>query len=351
MIGRATVETLRPRRRPPAWVGAVLLPIAGVLLALLIGAVLIAIARVNPLTAYAALVKGAVGGGRQLTETALLATPLLIIGLGMTVAFRCRVWNIGAEGQYTFGALAGGIVSLALPGIPQAPLAVLMLLAGVAAGAVWAGLAAVLKVRYRVSEIISTLMLNYIAYYLMLFMARVPFKDPSSNLPQTAKLTPMPTIFDSRLHVGVALALFLVPVVYVLLFKMPIGFRWRAVGSNPNTARFAGINVERQIITALMFSGALAGLAGILQVSTLIGRLKDGISGGFGFTAILVALLGRLNPVGVLIAAVFFAVLNNGAEAMSISANVPVAIATVIQALVVLFMLGGDALARRLSQG
>jgi general nucleoside transport system permease protein len=350
VIGRATVETLRPRR-VPGWVRAVLFPLVGVLLALLVGAMLIAIDRVDPLAAYAALIRGAVGGPRQLTETALLATPLLIIGLGLTVVFRSRVWNIGAEGQYTMGALAGGIVSLALPGIPQALLVVLMLLAGIVGGALWAGLAAVLKVRFRVSEIISTLMLNYVAYYLLLFMARVPFKDPSSNLPQTARLAPMPTLFGSRLHIGVAIALLLVPIVYVLLFKMPIGFGWRAVGSNPNAARFAGINVERQVMTAFMFSGALAGLAGILQVSTLIGRLKDGISGGFGFTAILVALLGRLNPVGVLIAAIFFAVLNNGAEAMSISANVPVAIATVIQALVVLFMLGGDALARRLSQG
>src|SRR5262249_7071721 len=139
-------------------------------------------------------------------------------------------------------------------------------------------------------------------------------------------------------------------VVYVLLFRMPVGFRWRAVGSNPNVARYAGIHVGREVLTAFLFSGALAGLAGIIQVSTLIGRLKDGISGAFGFTAILVALLGRLHPVGVLLAALFFAVLDTGAEAMSISANVPVAIATVIQALVVLFMLGGDAVARRLAE-
>src|SRR5215831_8806585 len=349
MVGRATLETLRPQRGIPDWVTAILLPLVGVLLALLVGAVLILLVHVDPVTAYSALIKGAVGGPRQLTETALVAAPLLIIGLGLTVVFRSQVWNIGAEGQYTVGALAGGIVSLALPSVPSVMLVALMLLAGLLGGALWAGLAALLKVRYRISEIISTLMLNYVAYDLLLFIARVPFKDPSSNLPQSARLVPMPTLPGSILHIGVIIGLILVPIIYVLLFKMPIGLKWRAVGSNPNVARFAGIQVERTAISALVFSGALAGLAGIIQASTIIGRLKDGISGGFGFTAILVALLGRLHPVGVLFAAMFFAVLNNGAEAMSISANVPVAIATVIQALVVLFMLGGDALARRLS--
>lgn len=346
---RASVLIVRPVMRLPGWLRAVLLPILGGVLALLAGALLIALAGVDPLAAYAALFRGAVGGPRQLTETTLLATPLLIIGLGLTVAFRSQVWNIGAEGQYTIGALCGGIVSLALPSAPLPLLIALMLIAGVVGGALWAGLAALLKVRSNINEIISTLMLNYVAYYFLLFMARVPLKDPSSFLPQSSKIVPLPAL-PNRLHIGVAIALILVPVVYVLLFKTPIGFRWRAVGSNPNVARYAGIRVNRQIVTAMLFSGALAGLAGIIQVAALTGRLKDGISGNFGFTGILVALLGRLHPAGVLFAAVFFAMLNNGAEAMSVSAKVPVAIATVIQAFVVLLILAADALARRLRE-
>ena len=347
---RTSALVMRPLMRLPGWLRAVLLPIIGGLLALLAGGLLIAIAGVDPLAAYGALFRGAVGGPRQLTETTLLATPLLIIGLGLTVAFRSQVWNIGAEGQYTIGALCGGIVALALPDTPLPILTTLMLVAGVIGGALWAGLAALLKVRSNINEIISTLMLNYVAYYLLLFMARVPLKDPSSFLPQSGKIVALPAL-PNRLHIGVAIALILVPIVYVLLFKTPIGFRWRAVGSNPDVARYAGIRVKRQIVTAMLFSGALAGLAGIIQVSALTGRLKDGISGNFGFTAILVALLGRLHPAGVLVAAVFFAMLNNGAEAMSVSAKVPVAIATVIQAFVVLFILAADALARRLREG
>jgi len=346
-VTHASTLITRPVMRLPAWLRAVLLPILGGVLALLAGALLIALAGVDPLAAYAALFRGAAGGPRQLTETTLLATPLLIIGLGLTVAFRSQVWNIGAEGQYTIGALCGGIVSLALPNVPLPLLVALMLIAGLIGGALWAGLAALLKVRSNINEIISTLMLNYVAYYFLLFMAREPLKDPSSYLPQSGKIVPLPAL-PNRLHIGVAIALILVPVVYVLLFKTPTGFRWRAVGSNPNVARYAGIRVSRQIVTAMLFSGALAGLAGIIQVAALTGRLKDGISGNFGFTGILVALLGRLHPAGVLVAAVFFAMLNNGAEAMSVSAKVPVAIATVIQALVVLFILAADALAQRL---
>jgi simple sugar transport system permease protein len=296
------------------------------------------------------MIAGAVGGPRQITETLLKTGPLLLMGLGLLVAFRGRVWNIGGEGQYFMGALAGAVVGLAFQeSWPATFLIPAMLLAGVVGGALWAGLAALLKIRRGINEIITTLMLNYIAEFTVLYLARGPLKDPESFLPQSAQLVGaarLPTLFGSRIHIGVLLALLLLPLVYLLLWKTPLGFRIRAIGSNQKVARYAGMNVGWGIAFALMFSGALAGLTGAIEVSAIHSRLKDGLSGGYGFTAILVALLGRLHPVGVLFAALFFAALSNGAQSMHSIYGIPIALVQVIQALIVLFVLATDALAR-----
>ncbi len=329
---------------------AIAAPVAGALVGLLIGALLIRIAGADVLDAYTTMVRGAFGGSRQLTETILKAAPLLLVGLGLTVAFRARVWNIGGEGQYYMGALLGGVIALTFSDWPRPLLLVAMLLAAAVGGALWALLAGVLKVRWGMSEIISTLMLNYIAILLIEYMARGPLQEPGGYLPESAQFVPaarMPVILGSRIHLGVVLTVLLVPVVYALLWSTPLGFRLRAVGSRPSVARYAGINVERAILFVMAFSGVLIGLAGIIEVSTLHTRLKGDITGGYGFSGILVALLGRMHPVGVAVASILFAALIIGAEAMHVVSGLPDALADAIQAVIVLSVLAVDALARR----
>lgn len=324
-------------------------PVAGALVALLLGAVLIALSGTDPLAAYQAMLKGAFGGKRQLTETALKATPLLLIGLGLTVAFRARVWNIGGEGQFYMGALFGSFIALRFTALPAAILIPAMLVAGVLGGALWGLIPALLRTRRGISEIISTLMLNYVALFIIEYVARVLLRDPNGFLPESAqfvKAARLPGLFGTRLHLGVFVALLLIPLIYYLIWRTPVGFRLRAVGSRASVARFAGISVERSIIFVLVFSGGLAGLAGIIEVSFLHTRLKGGISGGYGFTGILVALLGRLHPVGVLFAAIFFSALTIGANTMHTLIGLPVTLADVIQALIVLFVVGFDAFFR-----
>ncbi len=328
-----------------------LAPLVGAILALAIGGILIQLTGVNPLRAYQVMVVGAFGGTRQLTETILKATPLLIIGLGLTVAFRSKVWNIGAEGQYYIGALLGSVVALSFPDWPGWVLIPLMVIAGAIGGMLWSGLAGLLYVKRGTNIIICTLMLNYIAILLVQFAARVPLNDPQGFLPESAQFSAnaqIPTLFGGRLHLGVLLALILVGVIYLLLWRTPIGFQLRAVGSHASVARAAGIKVGQSILVALMLSGALAGIAGIIETSYIHTRLKAGISPGYGFTAILVALMGQLHPVGVLVAAVLFSALTIGAEGLQVSLQVPAAVAQVIQSLVVLFVIVGDAIARQL---
>jgi len=356
----AVVNLEKPQvapHRSRAWMVTLGAPLLGVLAGLLIGALLILLAGANPIAAYGAMLTGAFGGQRQIEETILKATPLLLMGLGLTAAFRARVWNIGGEGQYYMGALAGGALALTLGPTAQAngawgraALIVGMLLAAVIGGALWASVAAWLKIKRGINEIIGTLMLNYIAILFMEYMARGPLQEPGGYLPESAQFVAaarMPVILGSRIHIGTLIALVMVPVVYLLLWSTPLGFRLRAVGSRASVARYAGIRVERLILFVLMFSGGMAGLAGIIEVSTLHTRLKSGISGDYGFTGILVALLGRMHPVGVLVASIFFAALTIGAQSMHVVYQLPVTLAGAVQAVVVLCVLAADALAHR----
>jgi ABC-type uncharacterized transport system permease subunit len=343
-------EKYRPDVAPLLRLMRALIPaLIGIGLALAVGAILIVLAGENPLTAYRVMFEGAVGGRRQITETVLKACPLLIIALGLAVAFQSRVWNIGAEGQFFIGALGGSLVALLLPDLPQGVMVPLALLAGVIGGALWALVPGLLRTRRGISEIISTLMLNYIAILFVQYLARGPLQDPKGFLPESARFVPaaqLPIWIAPRIHIGVLLALLLVPVIYVLIWRTPLGFQLRAIGSKPTVAQFVGIDVARGVILALMISGAFAGLAGVVEVTTLHMRLKAGIGAGYGFTAILVALLGRMNPFGIVLAALFFAGLTIGAESLHVALQLPAALAQAIQALIVLFVLGTDAFFR-----
>jgi simple sugar transport system permease protein len=346
-----TTETQAPRSKHlPKWLTTLGAPVVGVLVGLGIGALLMLVAGANPLAAYAVMAHGAFGGQRQIEETLLKTAPLLLMGLGLTAAFRARVWNIGGEGQYYIGALVGGTIALSFPSWPRPLLIAAMLVGGMVGGILWATIAGLLKVRRGMSEIISTLMLNYIAILIVQYVARGPLQQPGGYLPESAQFVAaarMPILLGSRIHLGVLLAFLFVPIVYALLWMTPLGFRLRAVGSRASVARYAGINVEKIVLFALAFSGALAGLAGIIEVSTLHTRLKGEISGGYGFSGILVALLGRMHPVGVAVASLFFAALTIGAQTMHIVYGLPDALAGAIQAIVVLCVLAADALAHR----
>lgn len=348
-----TPPVLAPVRRLPPGLISIGAPLLGALVGLLIGAVLIWISGANPLQAYAIMFKGAFGGPRQITETLLKTCPILLIGLGMTVAFRARVWNIGGEGQYYMGALLGGLVALYLVKLPQPVLWLCLLIAGVLGGMLWAFIPAVFKIRFGMNEIISTLMLNYIAILFMIYLTRGPLQEPGGVLPTSAKfdpLTQLPLLGDTRIHLGVLLAFLAVPLVYGLLWKTPLGFRLRAVGSRPSVAQYAGISVNRAILTAMLISGGMAGLAGIIEVLMIHTRLKGSITGGYGFSAILVALLGRMNPFGVAVASIFFAALIIGAETMHVLSGLPPELADAIQAVIVLSVLAVDAWARLRSE-
>lgn len=354
-IGVSEITAGRQKRaglHMPPIAGSLLGPVVGVIIGLLVGAVMILMAGADPVTAYSALFSGAFGGLRQVTETLLQACPLMIIGLGLSAAFRSRVWNIGAEGQYYMGALFGGLAALYLPqcGLPAVIVIPVMLLLGILGGALWGLIPAVLKIKNGISEIISTLMLNYIAVLLMQYLTRGPLQDPTSYLPNSAQFAPaaqLPTLFGTRIHTGIVIAFLLAPLVYALLWSTPLGFRLRSVGSSSSVARYAGTRVERVISFVMMFSGAFAGLAGIIQVSTYYTRLKGDISLDYGFSGILVALLGRMNPFGVVLSSIFFAALTIGSQAMHVVNKLPVDLASAIQAIIVLAVLAVDSLIRR----
>jgi simple sugar transport system permease protein len=324
-------------------------PVLGALVGLIIGAILILVTGSNPIQAYIIMYKGAFGGLRQITETLLKTCPILLISLGMTVAFRARVWNIGGEGQYYMGALFGGLIALYLYNLPQPFLWISLLAMGFLGGAIWALIPAILKIKIGMNEIISTLMLNYIAILLMTYLTRGPLQEPGGVLPISAKFNPntqLPYIPGTHIHIGVLLVFLLVPLVYIFIWKTPLGFRLRAVGSRISVAQYAGINVNNVILNSMIISGGMAGLAGIIEVLMIHSRLKANISGGYGFSAVLVALLGRMNPFGVVIASILFAALIIGAETMHVLFGLPPELADAIQAVIVLSVLAFDSLAR-----
>ena len=315
-------------------------PLAALAVALLISGVILLAAGYNPVEAYQVLWEGAFGDVRAISEVLIRATPLIIIGVGLTVAFRCSIWNIGAEGQFYAGAIlstATGIYLGNLPGIILIPLVLLM---GIIGGALWGMLAGYLKVRFGASEIVTTIMLNFIAIIGTSYLVTGPMIEEVGKFPQTAKIAEaawLPRFLPpTRLHIGFIIAVVLAFLVYILIYKTSTGYAIRAVGINPDAARYAGINVNANILLAMGISGGAAGLAGAIEVAGITYRLYQTISPGYGFTAIAVALLANNHPVGVIITGILFGALSSGAEVMQISAKVPSVLVFAIQGIVIL---------------
>jgi ABC-type uncharacterized transport system permease subunit len=337
-----------------------LLPVFASLAALAVGAVMLLLLGANPITAYAALIEGAFGSGNSLAETTVKAVPLLLVGLGICISFRANVINIGGEGQMIIGAIMGTVVGLALSGTPGWLVVPLALLAGFGGGALWGAIPGALKAYFNVNEILSTVMMNAIAVQIMNYLLRGPLIDPAqaelaSKIPQTAPLDVafrLPRLAPTRLHLGALLAVLLAVCVYILLWRTTLGYRIRAVGQNPDAARYGGIRVRRTIVIALLLSGAFAGLAGVIQVYGLNYRMiTDGSATGFtgsaGFNGIVAALFGQLHPIGTIPASFLFGALLVGANKLQRVMQVPSSFITALNGLVVVFVVGSDIWRRR----
>jgi simple sugar transport system permease protein len=332
-----------------------LLPVAAVALALLIGAGMLLALGADPLKAYSAMLQGAAGSVSGITQTLVKATPLLLVGLGITIAFRGGVINIGGEGQLIVGALAATAMALAFPEWPGVILLPLALAAGVAGGAAWGGVPGVLKARLGVNEILSTIMMNQIAIQLSNYLLRGPMIDPaeiargtqiaqSAQLPQQVWLIRL--VPRTLLNGGAIIAVVMAVLVYIFLWRTTIGYRIRAVGLNAEAARYAGIRVPVYQALALALGGAFAGLAGAVEVLGVQHRMMEGLSGGYGFSGIVAALFGKLHPLGAIPASILFGGLLVGADKMQRAVQVPSALIGALQGLVVLFVVSSDIWAR-----
>lgn len=332
-----------------------LLPVFATLAALLVGAVMLLILGVNPFVAYQALIEGAFGSTNAFAETLVRATPLLLVGLGICIAYRGSVINIGGEGQMIVGALIATWAGITFTDLPGWFMITVGMLVGTIGGAIWGGIPGLLKAYFNVNEILSTVMMNAIAVQLMNFFLTGPMIDPSqadiaSQIPQTARLEEayrLPRLVPTRLHLGALIAVILAVVVYILLWRTTLGYRIRAVGQNPHASRYAGINVKKHIVLALLLSGAFAGLAGAMQVYGVNFRMitdgsPTGFTGGAGFNGIVAALFGQLHPILTIPAAILFGALLVGANAMQRVVQIPSALITALNGLVVVFVVSSE---------
>jgi ABC-type uncharacterized transport system permease subunit len=358
-----TVQGLIERHPRLVRVFDFLLPLLATLAALAIGAVMLILLKANPLEAYSALLEGAFGSKNALADTLVKATPLLLVGLGICIAFRGGVINIGGEGQLVVGAVAGTLIGLVFPDASGWLIIPSALLVGFLAGAIWGGIPGVLKAYFNVNEILSTIMMNQIAVQGMNYLLRGPMIDPvqleaASRIPQTARLSAqfdLPRLIPTRLHLGTGLAILAAILVFIFLWRTTIGYRIRAVGLNPHASRYAGVNVKRYIVLSLLLSGAFAGLAGVIQVYGVNHRMftdgsATGFTGGAGFNGIVAALFGQLHPLGTIPASFLFGALLVGANKLQRAVQVPSALITALNGLVVVFVVSSELWRRRLTR-
>ena len=334
---------LEPRPHAGPW-RAVAAPVLAVAAALLICAVPLALAGADVPTAYARILQGSLGSAFAVTETLARATPLMLTGLAAALAFRARLWNIGGEGQLYLGAVAAVAVGSGMLGLPAPLLLPAVILAGALAGALLMLGPALLKLRFGVDEVVTTLLLNFVVLLFVGMMLEGPMKDPMSmGWPQSAPVlddATLPKLVErTRVHAGLLLALAVGLAAWFLIQRTVWGYEMRAVGANAEAARFAGIPVERVLLRVALLSGACAGLAGVGEVAGLKGYLTQDLSPGYGYAGIVVAMLAGTHPLGVLAAALFIAAIFVGADSMSRAMGVSSYIANLIVATSLLTML------------
>lgn len=327
----------------PVWIRP-LIPVLAVIVTFLLTATLIGLTRANPLEAYYYFLIDPLSSRVKAIEVLVKATPLLLTGAAVTFAFIGGYWNIGAEGQLYAGAAAATGVGIQMHGASPWLAIPLMIAAGFAAGMLWALVPALMKVRLAIDEVVTTLLLNSVALFVVSALLNGPWRDPVSQWPQSPEIAPaaiFPKLLPrSRLHLGFILGIITILILWFVLTRTAFGLKMRAVGLSPQAARFAGIPVDRTLMISALVSGGIAGLAGVSEVGGIHYHLIDAISPGYGYTGILIATLGTLNAWGVALAAIFIGLIDTGGQTVSRALNVPSSLGDVIQATLLLVTLG-----------
>ena len=325
-------------------IGSVIYPICSVVLALIIGAVFITAMGFDWRFAYENLISGAVGSKNAIAETLLKTTPLIFTGLSFAIGKRCGLINLGADGQLYLGGLFSAIVGVSLSGLPLAIHLPLALIAGAIGGGALGLLTGWLKNQFGASELITGIMFNYVAIQLVSYFVTGPLKESGGNVPQSDPIADgaqLPVVLSgTRLHAGFLLAVLGIAFYYVFLWKTSKGFSLRITGMNPGAAQYAGLNIKRNSLLSMFMAGAFAGLAGCCEILGVQLRLYQEFATDLGFDGIAVSLLGNNNPIGIFLSALLFGAMKNGSNRMQMAAQVPVSVIQVIQALVILFVVG-----------
>ena len=337
------------KRQAPSKLMVYCSPLLALFLSLFAGIVLFLVMGYSPLATLYSFFIEPISSTYGLAELGVKATPLILIGVALSLGFKAGVWNIGAEGQLTIGGLCGGAVALAFYEKTGFYIIPLMMLAGALGGMAWAAIVAFLRTRFNANEILTSLMLSYVATLFLNLMVHGPLKDPDGfNFPESRLFSDsalLPIILENtRLHVGFLVALVAVVVGWIIISRTILGYQIKVAGSAPAASEHAGFSSSKIIWISLMIGGGIAGLAGVIEVSGAIGQLLPSISPGYGFTAIIVAYVGRLNPIGVLFSGTFLALTYLGGESAQISLNLPVAVTGVFQGLLLFFLLATDVL-------
>ncbi|TBR59870.1 ABC transporter permease [Westiellopsis prolifica IICB1] len=339
---------LEPREQP-AKIWLVLSPLLALLGTIIVGFFLFRLLGKSPLTAFTTLFISPLSSLHGITEIAVKAAPIMLIAVGLAICFQAQVWNIGAEGQFTLGAIFSSAIALIFANFDNYILLLFCLLAGIIGGAIWASIPAVLRVKFHTNEILTSLMLNYIAISILNYLVRGILKDPQGyNFPESAPFSEyasLPSlIIGTRLHLGVIFALVAALLIWGMLRQTFFGFSVRLVGASPRAANYAGIKSGRIIWLTLIISGGLAGLAGACEVLGPIGQLRPFISPGYGYAAILAAFIGRLHPLGIILSSLLMALFYVGSELLQIKLGLPLALAGIFQGILFFFLLAGDLL-------
>lgn len=315
-----------------------------IVLALFCTALILLAFGLNPIRVYYAIVEGSLGTQLRIKQTIIKAIPLTITSLGILVAFKMKFWNIGGEGQIAMGAMAASYVALNYGSLPKPILLVLMALAGIVMGGFWAFIPALFKRKFGTNETIFTLMMNYIAIKFVMYLQYGPWMDPNANgFPRVAPFPDnaiLPTFLG--VHLGLLIAIVCVVLIYFLMTYTKLGYEITVVGESYETARYAGMNIGKIMIVAMLISGGLCGLVGMIQASAVEKTLVAGISGGYGFTAIITAWLARLNAPVTAIVCVLFAMLLQGGAYIQLAMNVPSSVAGIVQGTILFFVLGSE---------
>ena len=322
-----------------------LIHLASIILALLLSAVFIYIVtRQNPISVYLSMVKGAFGSRYRFNEVIIKSVPLIITSLGIAVAFKMKFWNIGGEGQIFMGAFAASFVALRWSSLPKPLLLLLMASAGIVGGGFWALIPAFFKAKYKTNETIITLMLNYVALKYITYLQYGPWKDPKAigfpKIPNFVDAAVLPKILG--IHIGWVVTIILVIIMYIFMNRSKIGYEIAVIGESENTARYAGMNIKKTIIIAMLISGGLCGLTGMIQASAVVNSLSVYVSEQIGYTAIITSWLAGLSAPIIVVVSILFAALLQGAAYIQTAFNIPSSMAQMLQGIILFFVLGSE---------